>query len=70
MPDKNLYIYFGGLHRDNLIQENSETERRETEAREKEEMEGQSLYYRQEYMRMKKANTVEFVYLYNPSALR
>lgn len=69
IPDKNKYIYFGGLQKDIVVLEGSETERKEVEEREKEEMEGYSLYYRQEYMRMKKANVVEYVYIYDPRSI-
>lgn len=67
MPDVNLYIYFGGLLKDQIISEESELKMKEIEAREKEELERQSLYYRQDYLRMKKANSADYVYVYDPS---
>jgi hypothetical protein len=70
MPDKNKYVYFGGLHKDMVISEESEIELKEIETREKEEMEKQSLYYRQDYLRMKKANSADFIYIYDPGKSR
>lgn len=66
MPDKNKYVYFGGLHRDVVMSEQSEMEVKEIEAREKEELQQQSLYYRQDYLRMKKANSADYIYIYDP----
>jgi hypothetical protein len=66
MPDKNMYLYFGGLNKDSVMIEQSEVERREQEEREREEIQKQSLYYRQDYLRMKKANTADHVYIYDP----
>ena len=69
MPDKDKYIYFGGLHKDIIISEESEMEMKEIEAREKEELEKQSLYYRQDYLRMKKSNSADFIYVYDSSRI-
>jgi hypothetical protein len=67
LPDLNKYLYFGGLSASVFITEQSEIDKKEQEEREKQEIESYSLYYRQEYLRMKKANNCDTIYLYDPS---
>jgi hypothetical protein len=66
LPDQNKYLYFGGLSSSVFITEQSEMDKKEQEEREKQEIESYSLYYRQEYLRMKKANNSDTIHLYDP----